>query len=796
VRIIFGGRVVTTAAALAAAFAKATPADLPRKTSNWVSGMRRLGASASMAAVLLGMGFASPASAASPPTITKTFTPSTILPGGTSNVVLTFNNPNATPLTGVAVTDSLPAGVTAIGGSIATSCPPAAVTTFTPTAVSFSGGTLPAGTCTFSFNVTAAATGAYVNTTSTVTSVEAVPSGTATATLTVALLAPTITKSFTPSTILAGGTSKVVLTINNPNVSGLTNVSVTDTFPAGVTAVSGSIAESCVVGTTFFSPASVSFSNVTFAAGATCIFSFDVTAPASGNYVNTTSTVTSVEAPPGTPASATLIVNAGTGTALTSSLNPSETGKAVTFTATITSGAGPPSGTVTFKDGATILGTATLSAGVAAFTTSSLTTGNHNITASYAGGPGFAASVSAVLIQTVNIPADSLKLRSLQVLVTPMVAQQSGQAISGAVDSAISEAFGGGGALVSPSGNGVRFNFAADPEVRAADGAPRASDPFSSVTGSFAGGRRPGSPPQTDAASAPRVDDAFDALAYAGATKALPPRMIEAREWYGWAEVRGATLDRWGSLLTTPGATLLYGNQINMLAGLTRKFTPDFLIGVLGGWETFDYRSDALSGRLKGDGWTVGSYLGWKLTRDVRFDAAIAYSGIGYDGTAGTAAGTFAGKRLLVTSGLTGTYMAYGMQIEPSARLYALWERESAYSDTLGTLQSARDFSAGRASGGIKLSYPMMLSSTTSLAPYAGLYGDYYFNSDSASAVAAGAIPVPLILDGWSARAIGGLAARFSNGAQLAVGGEHSGIGGNVAIWTYRARASVPFGPQ
>jgi hypothetical protein len=398
-----------------------------------------------------------------------------------------------------------------------------------------------------------------------------------------------------------------------------------------------------------------------------------------------------IEAPPGTAATATLIVNAGTGTTLTSSLNPSEAGKAVTFTATITSGAGTPTGTVTFKDGATILGTATLSAGVAAFTTSSLTTGNHNITASYGGGPGFAASVSAVLIQTVNIPADSLKLRSLQVLVTPMVAQQSGQAISGAVDSAISEAFSDGGALVSPNGNGVRFNFAADPDARAADGAPRASDPFSSATGSFGGGRRVGSQPQTDAASAPRVESAFDALAYSGATTAPPPRLIEAREWYGWAEVRGATLDRWGSLLAAPGATVLYGNQINMLAGLTRKFTPDFLIGVLGGWETFDYRSDALSGRLKGDGWTVGSYLGWKLTRDVRFDAAVAYSGIGYDGTAGTAAGTFTGKRLLVTSGLTGTYMAYGIEIEPSARVYALWERENAYTDTLGTLQTARD---------------------------------------------------------------------------------------------------------
>ena len=112
------------------------------------------------------------------------------------------------------------------------------------------------------------------------------------------------------------------------------------------------------------------------------------------------------------------------------------------------------------------------------------------------------------------------------------------------------------------------------------------------------------------------------------------------------------------------GASLLSGDQVNLLAGVTRKLTPNFLIGVLGGYETFDYRSDALQGRLKGDGWTVGSYLGWMLAPNIRFDAAFAYSGIGYDGSAGTASGQFGGQRWLLSSGLTGTYQGWGLQIE------------------------------------------------------------------------------------------------------------------------------------
>jgi outer membrane autotransporter protein len=215
---------------------------------------------------------------------------------------------------------------------------------------------------------------------------------------------------------------------------------------------------------------------------------------------------------------------------------------------------------------------------------------------------------------------------------------------------------------------------------------------------------------------------------------------------------------------------------------------------VLAGYETFDYRSDALQGRLRGDGWTVGSYLGWMLTARLRFDAAAAYSGIGYDGTAGTAGATFGGHRLLLSGGLTGTYDSHGFLIEPSARVYALWEREDAYTDTLGTMQAARDFSAGRASGGVKVAYPIPWSPTVQLAPYAGLYGDYYFNADDANAAAVVAsLPVAVVMDGWSARTTAGLTAKFANGSVASVGGERSGIGSGFSLWTYRARASMPF---
>jgi len=87
-----------------------------------------------------------------------------------------------------------------------------------------------------------------------------------------------------------------------------------------------------------------------------------------------------------------------------SSQNPSNYGQSVTFTATVTSNAGVPTGSVTFKRGNGVLGSGTLSGtGVATYTTTAtqLVGGKDPITASYSPDQNHAASTSAVLTQSV-----------------------------------------------------------------------------------------------------------------------------------------------------------------------------------------------------------------------------------------------------------------------------------------------------------------------------------------------------------------------------------------------------------
>lgn len=88
-----------------------------------------------------------------------------------------------------------------------------------------------------------------------------------------------------------------------------------------------------------------------------------------------------------------MVQKAPTTTALASSLNPSQTGQMVKFTATVSGQyGGTPTGTITFEDGPTVLAQVPLSGGVAKYKTSGLAEGNHHIKANYSGDGNYRVS--------------------------------------------------------------------------------------------------------------------------------------------------------------------------------------------------------------------------------------------------------------------------------------------------------------------------------------------------------------------------------------------------------------------
>ncbi len=458
---------------------------------------------------------------------------------------------------------------------------------------------------------------------------------------------------------------------------------------------------------------------------------------------------------------------------LTSSVNPSTLGQAVTFTAAVTAGA---TGTVTFKDGGSTLGTGTIAGTQATFMTSSLSLGDHSITAVYGGSAGFSPSTSAVLKQTVSPPASSVQLRAMQIVGTQVAASLVSQAISGAVDNAIADGFSNFGSPVTPNGAGFTFNFAAvEQPGGGAQQSGNAREPARDGVDSFlaAPDRR-----------ANRIDESFSALGYQNRRANPPPphTYVPDRQWLPWLDIRGVNVDR------RDIGNDLKGDQSNLLIGLTHRLSSQFLLGAFGGYERVNFSSDALTGHLKGNGWTVGGYMGWKIDDGVRFDVAIARSTISYDSSAGSATATFPGQRWLVSGGFTGQGRWQRWMMEPSLRAYVMWEHEDAYTDNLGVTQTERNFATGRASAGNKVSYSIPLSKTATATPYVGVYGDYYVSRDDASSTVT---PAPM-LQGWSARVTGGIGFNLG-GAMVSAGGEYGGIGGTTQVWTWRARGSVPF---
>ncbi len=102
--------------------------------------------------------------------------------------------------------------------------------------------------------------------------------------------------------------------------------------------------------------------------------------------------------------SVTLVVGKATpSVSLTSTANPVLVQNSITLTATVSSSVSTPTGSVTFLDGTTPIGTGTVNAsGLATLAISTLSVGSHSITAVYSGDSNFVTLTSSALTQLVQ----------------------------------------------------------------------------------------------------------------------------------------------------------------------------------------------------------------------------------------------------------------------------------------------------------------------------------------------------------------------------------------------------------
>jgi uncharacterized repeat protein (TIGR01451 family) len=176
-----------------------------------------------------------------PPAISKAFGAASIAINGSTALSFTITNSNSTTtLTGVAFSDTLPAGlVVSTPNGLTGSCGGGTITaTAGSGSISLSGATIAAaGNCAFSVDITGTTAGGKTNTTGNVTSANGGSGGTATASISVQSPDLTIAKSHTGtfSQGQTGATYSIVISNAGAAASSGT-VTVTDTLPAGLTA--------------------------------------------------------------------------------------------------------------------------------------------------------------------------------------------------------------------------------------------------------------------------------------------------------------------------------------------------------------------------------------------------------------------------------------------------------------------------------------------------------------------------------------------------------------------------------
>jgi uncharacterized repeat protein (TIGR01451 family) len=244
-----------------------------------------------------------------PPTVTKSFTPSTIPLNGTGDMLVSVSNPNATTsLTGVNLVDTMPAGVVIRSAFTGPLCD--GVVVVTANSVSMTGLTIPPGmACSTSDVIQGTTVGTKVNT-AIATSTNGGSGAPATATLVVLPpLPPTLAKSFSPDNVRVGDTTTLTFTLTNPNLVGLSRITFADPFPPGIAvAANPGVVNGCG-GVPSVGPyaLAVAYANANLPPGGSCTFSVNVTAGSPGTKTNTT-TIVSSSAGIGSPATGTLTV--------------------------------------------------------------------------------------------------------------------------------------------------------------------------------------------------------------------------------------------------------------------------------------------------------------------------------------------------------------------------------------------------------------------------------------------------------------------------------------------------------
>ena len=526
----------------------------------------------------------------------------------------------------------------------------------------------------------------------------------------------------------------------------------------------------------------------------------------------------------GTGAGLYTYLTAATTTGIISSVNPSQMGQTVTFTATITPTAA--TGTITFTDGTTVLCNAVaVVSGVATCSASFTTPGTHAITAAYSGSGTYSASNAALTLAVHDTRAKTVEA------IGTFLGARNNQILSNGPDESrqINRLIEAGGGAASTTGSGFATSSSAASEMPSRLGAgPDAADfsqmrlgrrdtPLFDSIGWLVGLGHPADPSNGGGSAqmngirlngnvegamrfgfATSLRDISRAAADAEAQKLSEAGLAFSGGLGLMRSSRPNSFDVWvegkyASFSDSRSRNDLDGHFGLISIGADYVLSPSLLLGTMVQFDSMQQRSSTKVSEVKGQGWLAGPYMTLRLSENVFWQARGAWGQSSNEVSPFlTYTDTFDSQRWLVSTTLSGRWSNGAWSFSPTASVSYMEDMSRSYADTYGNLIPSVKSSLGQAKVGPEVGYRFDLGRTV-IEPHAGVQVIYNFAQETTAAgfgVIGDDVTGP---QGARGRAEVGFRALTSSGIGVDVSGSYDGIGAaGYSAMTGRAMVRVP----